>query len=219
MKKKATMTDIAKALGVSQTLVSFVLSGRKDMGISNETKIKVLKTAEELGYCSHTASKMLRLGRSGFVALVFAENPGNNIIDIIGGINSVLSEYGYSLIIVGNPKETIDTEECVKLIGEQKADGFIIFGKSEKLEKELSSPPVPFKVLFDASENSACDCARLLCESILLDDESKTPDEKSVKVKSIKRTKPSNPKKAQKLVEAEETSNSHARNNSPVWLL
>ena len=59
MSKKTTMTDIAKALGVSQTLVSFVLSGKNDMGISADTKKKVLQTAEKMGYCSNAVSLVL----------------------------------------------------------------------------------------------------------------------------------------------------------------
>ena len=73
MSKKITMTDIAKEVGVSQTLVSFVLSGKNDMGISTDTKTKVLNTARRLGYCSNAASQMLKLGRSGCIVLCFTD--------------------------------------------------------------------------------------------------------------------------------------------------
>lgn len=52
MAKKVTMTDIAKECGVSQTLVSFVLNGVTNKGISEETQKKVTDTAQKLGYFS-----------------------------------------------------------------------------------------------------------------------------------------------------------------------
>lgn len=50
MGKKITSTDVARKAGVSQTTVSFVLSGKDMSSISSETKERVLRTAEELGY-------------------------------------------------------------------------------------------------------------------------------------------------------------------------
>ena len=217
MQKRTTMTDIAKALGLSQTLVSFVLSGRKDMGISHETKIKVLKTAEEMGYCSRAASKMLKLGRTGFIALVFAKNPGENILDIIGGINASICDYGYSLIVPGNPKKGIDTKECLKLIGEERVDGFIIFGNNETFEKELSSVSIPFQTLSDSGEKELGAYAKSLCESILSADIDSSSIAKSPKTsKPIKRTK-ATPKKTSAAKSEPEIAPTKKEN--PVWLL
>ncbi|MBE6562092.1 MAG: LacI family transcriptional regulator [Ruminococcaceae bacterium] len=50
MSKKVTSTDVARLAGVSQTTVSFVLSGKESASISAETKARVLKAAAELGY-------------------------------------------------------------------------------------------------------------------------------------------------------------------------
>ena len=217
MQKKTTMTDIAKALGVSQTLVSFVLSGKNDMGISTQTKIKVLKTAEKMGYCSVATSKMLRLGRSSFVALVFAKNPGENILDIIGGINASLCDYGYSLIVPGNPKSEIDKRECLKLISEERVDGFIIFGNDEGLEKELSKRSIPFLALSGFGEKESATCAKILCESILSADGGSSSVAKSSKTsKSVKRIKTTPNKTA---VSKPEPETAPAKRDNPVWLL
>ena len=50
MSKKVTSTDVARLAGVSQTTVSFVLSGRESASISSETRARVLSAASELGY-------------------------------------------------------------------------------------------------------------------------------------------------------------------------
>ncbi|MGB9678351.1 MAG: LacI family DNA-binding transcriptional regulator, partial [Candidatus Ratteibacteria bacterium] len=47
---KINQKEIAKKAGVSQTTVSFVLNNNKDVKISESTRLKILKTAEEIGY-------------------------------------------------------------------------------------------------------------------------------------------------------------------------
>lgn len=56
--KKVTTKDIALAAGVSQSTVSFVLNDKKIMSISQETRDKVIKTADQLGYVRKRASAL-----------------------------------------------------------------------------------------------------------------------------------------------------------------
>jgi len=56
MKKRVTSTDVARLSGVSQTTVSFVLSGKEGAAISAATRERVLKAAAELGY-QHTQKR------------------------------------------------------------------------------------------------------------------------------------------------------------------
>ena len=49
-KKKVTTKMIADYIGMSQSTVSMILSNKPYVSFSNETKEKVLKAAEELGY-------------------------------------------------------------------------------------------------------------------------------------------------------------------------
>ncbi len=164
MSRKTTMTDIARALGVSQTLVSFVLSGKNDMGISADTKKKVLQTAEKMGYCSGTVSKILKLGRCGYAALVFADAPGGELSDIVAGIYDGLSEFGYNLVMT-NPAKITDIDECLQMALQKRVDGFIVFGENAALENRLSEKGVVFMSFSDAA--SARKCARMLCEAVL----------------------------------------------------
>lgn len=48
--KKVTSQDVAKAAGVSQTTVSFILNGTNKMKFSEETRERVLSAAAKLGY-------------------------------------------------------------------------------------------------------------------------------------------------------------------------
>lgn len=48
--RRVTMKDVGIEAGVGQTTVSFVLNGRSDMGINEETTNRVIRAAQKLGY-------------------------------------------------------------------------------------------------------------------------------------------------------------------------
>jgi LacI family transcriptional regulator len=54
---RLTMKDVARAAGVSQTTVSFVLNGAEDMRIAAETRARVLEVAAALGYRPRSAGR------------------------------------------------------------------------------------------------------------------------------------------------------------------
>ena len=189
MSKKTTMTDIAKALGVSQTLVSFVLSGKNDMGISADTKKKVLQTAEKMGYCSNAASKLLRLGRCGYIAVVFASSFKDGLSAILSGICSGLSEFGYAPVIT-DPLGKVNIDDCLSQFRQKRADGFIIVGSDATLEEALTKGNAVFAKLDATDAASAEKCAVSLCEAVLSCDKgnNKTAGKKKkASVKTVRR--------------------------------
>ena len=72
--KKASLGDIAKHLGVSKTLVSFVLNGKgKDFRISEDVCKKVIETAKELNYQPNRIAQGLRTGKTNTIGLMIAD--------------------------------------------------------------------------------------------------------------------------------------------------
>jgi len=60
-KKNVKITDVASAAGVSQSAVSFVLSGRGDeMHISKDTQKNIWETARELGYSPSNLTRRIK---------------------------------------------------------------------------------------------------------------------------------------------------------------
>ncbi|OOF33811.1 LacI family DNA-binding transcriptional regulator [Salinivibrio costicola] len=68
MAKKITMSDIAAAASVSQSTVSLVLNNSTTIKIAEKTKLKVLETAESLGYKNKKVAHAL--GQAKKIALV-----------------------------------------------------------------------------------------------------------------------------------------------------
>ncbi|GAA1962796.1 LacI family DNA-binding transcriptional regulator [Kitasatospora viridis] len=65
--KRATSVDVARAAGVSQTTVSFVLNNKPGQTIPEETRRRVLEAAKRLDYRPHASARALAAGRSDIV--------------------------------------------------------------------------------------------------------------------------------------------------------
>ena len=93
MKAKCTLKDVALACGVSAYTVSRAMNDKKD--ISKETKERILKVAQEMGYVQNISAKNLRTGSSKTVAIIYDdfENPYYN--SLIRKITNILNENGY----------------------------------------------------------------------------------------------------------------------------
>ncbi len=72
---QVTMQDVAAKAGVSQTLVSFYLTGRQS--VSPETAQRIQAAIEELDYHPNALARSLRLKRSGAIGVMvpFLTNP------------------------------------------------------------------------------------------------------------------------------------------------
>lgn len=75
MDKKVTMQDVADAAGVSKSTVSFILNGRDDLRISEQTKKKVWQVINMLNYRPNLYAKNLRGAQMNKVVAFFM-NPG-----------------------------------------------------------------------------------------------------------------------------------------------
>ena len=71
--KRATMNDIAIAAGVSRTTVSHALSGAGR--VAPETRERIRRIADEMGFTPSARALALRTGRSGVLAIVNAISP------------------------------------------------------------------------------------------------------------------------------------------------
>ncbi|MFI9169022.1 LacI family DNA-binding transcriptional regulator [Streptomyces lincolnensis] len=95
------MKDIARHAGVSQSAVSFALNGRA--GVSEDTRDRVRRVAEELGWRPSTAARALSgegAATVGFVLARPAETLGVDsfFLQLVSGIQEVLAERHLGLL-------------------------------------------------------------------------------------------------------------------------
>lgn len=132
------MNDVAKAAGVSQTTVSFVVNDIPDTGITDETRRKVLTTIKELGYRPRVA-KLLRGQRTQVVGVItdqFATLPYGR--KIIQGLQETAWEAG-KMVILADTEQKVDVEQSViEMMLERHVEGIVYI----TLAHEVVTPPV-----------------------------------------------------------------------------
>jgi len=79
-----TMFEIARLAGVSKMTVSRVLS--KSALVVPETRKRILKLAEDMGYVPDATSALFHSGRSSIVAALIPEINGSVFPDVLRGL-------------------------------------------------------------------------------------------------------------------------------------
>ncbi|MET8753318.1 LacI family DNA-binding transcriptional regulator [Streptomyces sp. NPDC004667] len=129
MARRPTIKDIARRAGVSESAVSFALNGRP--GVSEQTRARVRRVAEELGWQPNSAARALSGERSGAVGLVLAR-PAHTLgvesffLQLVSGIQEVLSAERIALLF--QVVEDIDAECAVhrRWWAERRVDGVLV---------------------------------------------------------------------------------------------
>ena len=78
--KKVTIKDVAREAGVSVATVSYVVNGRTDLKISDETRKRVLQVINLLNYSPNQAAKALASKRNSQVGFAIADT--NSVLKI-----------------------------------------------------------------------------------------------------------------------------------------
>ena len=150
MSRKITISDIAKKLNVSESLVSFVLNGKaKEMRISEKMQKKVLETAKELHYKPSFLAKSFRTGKSNTIGLIVADISNSFFSKLAGFIEKETEKSNYNLIFMSSDENKNKFKQQVMTFIERNIDGLIIVPPvgSEQTLNMLSRAGVPFVIL------------------------------------------------------------------------
>ncbi|MEC4571158.1 LacI family DNA-binding transcriptional regulator [Streptomyces virginiae] len=129
MARRPTIKDIARQAGVSESAVSFALNDRP--GVSRDTRARIRRVAEELGWQANSAARALSGERSGAVGLVLAR-PAHTLgvesffLQLVSGIQEVLSAARTALLF--QVVEDVDAECAVyrRWWAERRVDGVLV---------------------------------------------------------------------------------------------
>jgi len=150
MKKDVSLTDIAKALKVSKTLVSLVLNNKGDKyGISKNSQKRVYKYAKEVNYKPNLLARSLRTGASNTIGLVVSDIANPFYSRMARLIEDKLSAINYHLVICSTDENTHKEKEILKLMRNKQFDGIIVSSSQKTNEdfKELLREEFPFVMI------------------------------------------------------------------------
>lgn len=121
-----TLTDIAKAAGVSPAVVSRVVNEDKTLRISKETLERVKKIVEEQGYTPNRAARSLRSSESGLIALMLHDVSNPVYAEITRGAHNAASSAGKAILISDASSGSDGASRMINLIGGHGIDGLIL---------------------------------------------------------------------------------------------
>lgn len=100
-----SIKDIAKHCGVSTATVSKALNGQPDIG--EETRARILRVADELGYMANASARALKTNRSYNIGVLFVDPMHGGLAHeffstVLDGIRSEAEKHGYDLTFINN---------------------------------------------------------------------------------------------------------------------
>lgn len=145
MKKYTTIKDIAKSLNISIATVSRALSNSDN--IRPETRKVVKEEARRLNYKPNINAQNLQTKRTKTIGLVIPELQTSFFPKVITGIQEVLDDAGF-LILITQSQESMSTElKHLKMLEEFMVEGILISinqeGENYEYYQELIDSGIP----------------------------------------------------------------------------
>jgi DNA-binding LacI/PurR family transcriptional regulator len=148
----ATIKDVAKKAGVSPSTVSRVIAGSNR--ISQETKERVRRAMEQLGYVPNAIARSLARSNThtiGFTMCRREDQVFSNPFfpEAIRGMSAVAQEKDYNILLSISLTPEEELKKCLQLVRERRVDGLILSTSRvrDPLIEALVKEDAPFVVI------------------------------------------------------------------------
>ena len=123
---RVTATEVARRAGVSQPTVSLVLSRNPKARVAAETRARVIKVAQELGYRPNRLAQGLVRRRSYALGVIVPGFDNPVYTAVISGAETVAAQAGYAVLLCeARGPEAVQHLEALR---DRQIDGVIIAG-------------------------------------------------------------------------------------------
>ncbi|WP_136605400.1 LacI family DNA-binding transcriptional regulator [Paenibacillus dokdonensis] len=157
--KKTTIKDIAKEANVSIATVSYILNNVKTQSISDETRVKVLKIAQQLKYVTNRTAQSLKINKTGLIGIILFKEDNQHVwtdlkyTKVIFKLEQLFSKLGYHVLFMQIDSMTPSN----KIIMERNLDGALLINVDQDKFSTISNYfgfGVPVIVLDSYIDNS-----------------------------------------------------------------
>jgi LacI family transcriptional regulator len=121
-----TLRDVAEAAGVHAATASRALNPETRRLVNAETARRVLRAAESLGFSPNPIARSLKTSKSGTVGLVLPDITNPLFPPIVRGIEDVLSDAGYSALIVNTDNDAERERAQIASLRSRQVEGLIV---------------------------------------------------------------------------------------------
>lgn len=124
-RRRPTQADVARLAGVSQAMVSYVLTNRTTVTIPDDTRQRIVDAMEQLGYVPNSSARSLRTNRTYTIAGIIPDitNPFYSTFE--RGIQDVAEQHGYDLVTYNTDGELAKERKCLRSVEQRRTDGIV----------------------------------------------------------------------------------------------
>ena len=139
-----TIEDVAEEAGVSANTVSRALNDKDE--IKDETKERILKIADRMGYKPNRLAQGLRSDKTGVIGVIIPDNTNPYFAAVVKGIEQAARSKGYSIILKDTNEDHQQEKEAIKVMLSEQVDGILITPVQTDQEsiRHLQEAPIPF---------------------------------------------------------------------------
>jgi len=147
-----TIKDVARVAGVSPSTVSRALNDSPL--IREETKERIRRIAEELGYERNELARGLVKGASGAIGLVIPDITNPFFAEVTRGVGEVAHARGYGVILCNTEEDPERERSYIGLLRRKRVDGLILTSVTaeDPYLKALARSKTPFVLVSRASQ-------------------------------------------------------------------
>jgi len=141
MTPHATLREVAAEAGVAVPTASRVLNEDPTVRVRDETRQRILSTAEKLGYMPNTVARSLRGSRTGAIGLIMhgLDSPIN--VSVLDGAQNRCMEAGYVTLLAGAEELATNHSQLRAFLARGRLDGVILhtgYGPGDRLVEQIA---------------------------------------------------------------------------------
>ena len=137
MNGKVSLKDVAKYLGVSTALVSYVINNKeKEARVSEKMANKIRSAVVKLNYQPNQIAKSLKSGKTNTIGLIVADISNPFFSSIARIIEDEARKKGYVVIFGSSDESAEKSQDLLNVFQNRQVDAFII-APAENTEKQI----------------------------------------------------------------------------------
>lgn len=124
----ANIYDVAKAAGVSKTLVSRVIN--QQVGVSEASYQKIMKAMKELNYTPSAIARSLVLQKTRVIGVILDNLCEPYFFNLIKGIEEETADTDYEVMFCSARNDIDVKNRYINFFSQGRADGFVLYGSN-----------------------------------------------------------------------------------------
>ncbi|OZC73607.1 LacI family transcriptional regulator [Rhodococcus sp. 06-462-5] len=155
---RVSAAQVARVVGVSPATVSYVMNGRS--GVSEETRLRVLEVAEQLGHTSSARAHRLRSEQTRVIGLVLSDVANPFYTEIAAGVIDAARAHGYEVFLTHTQEDHDTLEPIVNAMIARNVDGVVmtvLYPSDGNVVRALRSAHIPIAQLYRRIEQIEAD--------------------------------------------------------------